>query len=409
MRTLRRPAVVTLLVLTAAFGCGERTVEPDEAELDRLRSLPYVGSTPILPGNEQEGVVLHDEARSYPGYTLYTVQNRAMAVLIDPSGEPVNAWHHPGSARWERAELLPNGDLMIIGADEPEVIVQGIPDETRYLARIEWDGKLRWRRYMTAHHDIELTPEGQLAVLAFVRRKIPALDPTTDIRDDLIVLLDNDGGWLGDLSLIDAFRGNTDIHAVDTPSPTTLGVVPWIDIFHSNSVEWMRRPHLEQRHEIYRPGNILICTRNQDIIAVLNRKTGKAMWAWGSGELSGPHDAQVLENGNILLFDNGLGRDWSRVIEMDPLTRTIVWEYRAAVPQDFYSRTKGSCQRLPNGNTLIANSDNGEAFEVTSDGETVWKYVSPHRTGPNRRGAIVRAIRYEADFIEPLIEKAGGE
>lgn len=409
MLKLRRPAIVTLLLLTAVYGCGERTSEPDQAELDRLRSLPYVGSTPILPGNEAEGVILHDEARSYPGYTLYTVQNLAMAVLIDHNGEPVNAWHHPGSARWERTELLPNGDLMIIGADEPEVVVQGIPDETRYLARLSWEGQLLWRRYMTAHHDVELIPEGKLAVLAFVRKQIPALDQTTDIRDDLIVLLDNDGGWLGDLSLIEAFRGKTDIHAMNTPSATTLGVVPWIDFFHANSIEWMRRPHLEQKHEIYTPGNILICSRNQDTLAVLDRETGKLMWAWGAGELSGPHDAQVLENGNILLFDNGLGRDWSRVIEMDPMTKTIVWEYKAPVPQDFYSRTKGSCQRLPNGNTLIANSDNGEAFEVTADGETVWKFVSPHRTGPKRRGAIVRAIRHEAEFIESLMERAGGE
>ena len=82
MRAPTRLAAVTLLLLTSLYGCGEPTSEPDQAELDRLRSLPYVGSTPILPGNEQEGVVLHDEARSYPGYTLYTVQNLAMTILI---------------------------------------------------------------------------------------------------------------------------------------------------------------------------------------------------------------------------------------------------------------------------------------------------------------------------------------
>jgi hypothetical protein len=401
--------MVTLLLLASLSGCGEPTIEPDQAELDRLRSLPYVGSTPILPGNEEEGVVLHDEARSYPGYTLYTVQELAMAVLIDQTGKAVNAWHHQASLRWERAELLPNGDLMVIGADKPEVAVQGIPDDTRYLARVKWNGQVMWRRYMTSHHDIELNPDGQLAVLAFERRQIPALDPTIDIRDDLVVLLDGDGGLLGDISLIEAFRGRTEIHTVITPGPSSLGVVPWIDIFHASSLEWMRHPHLEQRNEIYALGNILICSRNQDIVAVLEGTTGKLMWAWGAGEISGPHDAQVLENGNILLFDNGLARDWSRVIELDPLTRTIVWEYRAPVPQDFYSRTKGSSQRVPNGNTLIANSDNGEAFEVTPEGEMVWKYVSPHRTSPRRRGAIVRAIRYETEFIESLLQSTGGE
>jgi hypothetical protein len=401
---------LALALLTAICGCGgERTSEPDHAELNRLRSLPYVGSTPILPGDEEDGVVLHDEARSYPGYTLYTVQNLAMAVLIDQSGKPVNAWHHPASARWERTELLPLGDLMIIGANKPKERIKGIPDETRYLARLNWDGRVVWRRYMTAHHDVELNPNGELAVMAFVRRQIPAIDPTTDIRDDLLVLLDNDGNPLGSRSLLQAFKGRADIHPLDTPESTTLGVRPWIDIFHSNSIEWMHQSHLEGRHEIYAPGNVLICSRNQNCIAVVNWETGKVIWAWGADELSGPHDAQVLENGNILLFDNGLGRDWSRVIELDPVSETIVWEYKAPVPQDFYSRTKGSCQRLPNGNTLIANSDNGKAFEVTQDGEIVWKYVSPHRTGPNQRGAIVRAVRYEEEFVEALMEGAVGE
>jgi hypothetical protein len=30
------------------------------------------------------------------------------------------------------------------------------------------------------------------------------------------------------------------------------------------------------------------------------------------------------------------------------------------------------CQRLPNDNTLIVNSDGGEVFEVTRDQEVVW-------------------------------------
>ena len=37
-------------------------------------------------------------------------------------------------------------------------------------------------------------------------------------------------------------------------------------------------------------------------------------------------------------------------------------------PTDFFTLTRGSCQRLPNGNTLIANSESGEAFEVYGDG-----------------------------------------
>ena len=63
--------------------------------------------------------------------------------------------------------------------------------------------------------------------------------------------------------------------------------------------------------------------------ALRDWKTKRIVWSWGQDEISGPHDATLLANGNVLLFDNGLGRDWSRVIEVDPFTREIVWEYRA--------------------------------------------------------------------------------
>jgi hypothetical protein len=400
-----------LLLMLVAGACGggdaEGPAPPDQGEIDRLRALPYVGSTPIVSGDEQVGVLLLDTDRSHPGYTLYTVQDLAMAELIDRSGGVVKSWRMPSSSRWERSELLPNGDLLVIGVDEHPEPERGIPDGSRYLARLDWNGRLLWKRQMTVHHDIELTPSGQLLALTFERLQIPAIHPTLDIRDDLITLLDPVGNLLESRSLLMAFKGEADIHPLQTPKPTALGVRPWIDLFHSNSLEGMPFPHLEGRHPIYRPGNVLICSRHQDTIAVVDWRTGKAIWAWGAGELLAPHDAQFLYSGNILIFDNGLGRGWSRVIEMHPITGKIVWEYRAPDPEDFYSATKGSCQRLPNGNTLIADSDHGRAFEVTRDGAIVWKFVCPHETGPGRRAAIVRVRRYELEFIEKIVAAAG--
>ena len=70
-------------------------------------------------------------------------------------------------------------------------------------------------------------------------------------------------------------------------------------------------------------------------------------------------------------------RGWSRVLEIDPLTDRIVWEYGVAESERFYSRGRGNAQRLPNGNTLITDSDNGRAFEVTHDGDLVWEFRNP--------------------------------
>ena len=60
--------------------------------------------------------------------------------------------------------------------------------------------------------------------------------------------------------------------------------------------------------------------------------------------LAQQHDPQVLPNGNVLVFDNGLlRRDWplvfSRVLEIDRGTSTAVWNYRDTPPQSFFSPT----------------------------------------------------------------------
>jgi hypothetical protein len=392
----------------AVMACdSEPPAPPQQADIDRLLALPYAGSKVIDKGDEESGVLQLRQGRSYPGFTLYTVQELALAQLIDQSGGVIKSWSDSESAHWEKSELLPNGDLLVIGADRPAEPVEGIPDESRYLARFDWNGGLLWKRHWTFHHDIEPTASGQLLALTFARRQIPELIPELEVRDDLLTLLSPEGEPVHSRSVIHAFRGRPDIHEPRTPRPTAEGVRPWVDVFHANSLQGMPYPHLEGRHPIYAPSNVLISSRHQNIIAVIDWRTGKAIWAWGAGELLAPNDAQFLGNGNIMVFDNGLGRGWSRVIELDPVTATIVWEYEAPDPEDFYSISRGSCQRLPNGNTLIADSDNARAFEVTPDGDLVWEFVSPHETSPGRRATIVRAQRYDRDFIERIVIAAG--
>ena len=91
------------------------------------------------------------------------------------------------------------------------------------------------------------------------------------------------------------------------------------------------------------------------------------------------------------------------MIELDPLRREMVWQYRAPKPRSFYSASEGSAQRLSNGNTLIGNSVFGEAFEVTPEGDVVWRWRNPNADGQGRRARIVRIKRYPVDEIEALL------
>jgi hypothetical protein len=114
----------------------------------------------------------------------------------------------------------------------------------------------------------------------------------------------------------------------------------------------------------------------------------------------------------VLLFDNGSHRrgqgvPYSRVIEIDPATNQIVWEYRGEPPFSFYSPVISSAERLPNGNTLICEGSAGRLFEVTPDKEIVWEYINPVFTpgagaaggGPlDASNAVFRAHRYGPDY-----------
>jgi outer membrane protein assembly factor BamB len=110
----------------------------------------------------------------------------------------------------------------------------------------------------------------------------------------------------------------------------------------------------------------------------------------------------MLPNGNLMVFDNGYSRGWSRVVEYDPSSGEIVWEYKASDPYEFFSRGRGSCQRLPNGNTLITESAKGRVFETTPDGKLVWEFMNPSRQ-LDRRGTFYRSMRYERKLVDALM------
>lgn len=103
------------------------------------------------------------------------------------------------------------------------------------------------------------------------------------------------------------------------------------------------------------------------------------MWIDAPGAWARQHEARVLENGNILFFDNEREPRASRVLELAPPEWRIAWSYAARPPGSFFSRQQGTVRRLANGNTLVAESMRGRAFEVNPQKEIVWEFVSPHR------------------------------
>ncbi len=382
-----------------------RPAEVSRAEVERLQALGYADVGAEVVQDQPSGVVRYDAARTQPGYNLFTNAHLCSSQLIDATGRVVRTWSLEPCFRWDNTSLFPNGDLLVVGREQR-------PDKSkvegdrgwaagRYVARLGWNGGVVWRTPLGAHHDAQLTPRGQIAVLTASRRAVPEVDAKRRMKDDALTLLSTDGAVLEQASLYDLLKTAPPEQFRFQPRTQGKG---HLDLLHANSVFWMDDAQLAARDPLYAASNVVVTIRHQDLVAVIDWDAKKVVWAWGQGELSGPHDAVVLPSGNFLIFDNGLGRRWSRVVELDPETRKIVWEYRAPEPESFYTQTRGANQRLANGNTLIAQSDSGRAFEVTPAGEIVWEFLNPNLS-EGKRGALVRMRRVDAALVDAWLAR----
>jgi hypothetical protein len=138
-----------------------------------------------------------------------------------------------------------------------------------------------------------------------------------------------------------------------------------------------------------------------DAIAVVDLEAERVVWAL-TGDFADQHDPSVLPSGRILLFDNlGLGAA-SRVLELDPSSGRELWSYRGTAAEPFYTRWCGAAQRLPNGNTLLSETDAGRAIEVTPEGRIVWEFWNPERAGAQSEliASLFELRRYPPDVLE---------
>ena len=197
---------------------------------------------------------------------------------------------------------------------------------------------------------------------------------------------------------------------------------------HNNTVGVIKENSAGDVDPRFRAGNILFSYCNLNTIGIIDQETKEIVWAWGRGELDGQHNPTMLPNGHILVFDNGTERGWSRVIEVDPLTEKIVWEYKGDTSDDthFFSTYISGAQLLPGSNIFICEGihqsrgvkklyrqirqflagekvGTSRLFEVTRNKRTVWECLI-NMIGDDIHG-VYQAIRYSESYLRPLLKK----
>lgn len=365
----------------------------------------------------KHGVTQWKVDKAWDGFTIFCPQyitakqmegrEESYVYLIDMKGDIVHHWVIPGIVKLH-GELLPNGNLLCSVSEKHVKNPLRLVFAVSTVMELDWDSNVVWR-YEDPYHDCHdrcrlrngntliksyqpLTPDQQ----AVVQGGMPGTEHNGQMFTLVLKEITLEGDCVDEMVLYDALDPEVDVI-------TTYGTRElWPGI---NSIEEMP------------DGKIISTSYNLSTCYIWDRENKSVAWRFGQGEnkISFPHDPQPLKNGNILIFDNGryyvadkngktnyFPPDFSRIIEVDPKTDEIVWEYRADNPVDFYSTYISSNQRLPNGNTLICEGAMGRIFEVTEKGEIVWEFISPDYSETGIRfgktNAIFRAIRYGLDY-----------
>ena len=392
-----KPLIVlsVLIVVGAILVLGIRPIGGDrsapEPSKTALKSLPYLDWQPAEEAHiDKGGVTVYDQDRSYAGSNLYNYDGYPESYLIDMSGAMLHTWSGP-RGRWHHVELFENGDLLAIV-------------KNRELLKLDWESNIKWTSKKKYHHDVAIADNGEIYALRWDVLDVPHGSATIPIVNDYVTVLSPDGAIKKDISLFDLFeseitekeREEIRQHLEKMESegrrikvrPQTI-----FDVFHTNTVEIIER----DIEGLAGKGDVLICVRNLNIIAIIDVSAEEVVWRLNRTDLDRPHQPSMVQ-ASILVFDNGYERGYSRVIELDPYTGETVWEYTASPKKSFFSLIRGGCQRLPNGNTLITESDRARVFEVTPRGEIVWEFYGTEISkAARKRRPIYRMTRLAAN------------
>ena len=220
---------------------------------------------------------------------------------------------------------------------------------------IEMDTLKCTNGYFTDFHDIILLENGGHILQAFdsISVDLSTFDPNGNTNAMVVNLIiqefDSDKNLIFEWSAWD----HLDFASYNF-FDFSANFIPWM---HGNSI------HIDLDH------NIIISNRRSSEIIKVDRDHGQVIWVLGGPNnqfsimndqyngFSKQHDVRRLENGNLLLFDNGNdhGPPISRAVEYEldetDMTANLVWEF--SHPNNYVGLAMGSVQRLPNNNTLI--------------------------------------------------------
>jgi len=300
---------------------------------------------------------------------------------------------------------------------------------------VNWDGTVSWDyRYNTngdlSHHDTCMLPNGNVLLIAWETKtrdqaiamgRNPSYVGSQGLMPDHIIEVQPTGPSSGTIvwewhawdHLIQHYDSSKPNYGVISDHPELIDInfvtSSLQDLMHTNSIDYNEK--FDQ---------IVISVRYYSEVWVIDHSTttaeaashsggkggkgGDLLYRWGNPQAYGrgtssdrklyeQHDTNWIDDGlpgagNILIFNNGVGRAYSTIDEIVPPVdangvyylaqgaaygpSTQIWSYNPT--PKFYASHLSGVNRLKNGNTLICNGESGKLWEVTTEGTTVWQY-----------------------------------
>jgi len=380
------------------FWFEARASRPDAETMRTLAESGYTSG--YVPAREEFGAAIHVPEDVQDGLNLYSSGHAPEAYLTTLEGELLHRWalpyeevegappmEHSTQQAWRRVRLAGDGSLL--------AIYEGLA-----LVRVDRNSSLQWFA-PGAHHDLDIDPEGRVHVLTRKHSLQPRVHPVRPVLEDFVAVLDGGGRPLQEVSVYEALLDSPWASELLDAAPDGIAAREG-DVLHTNSIQWLDGSQ-EELHPGFARGNVLVCFRDIDAVAAIDLGRRRVVW-FARGDWRAPHDPTLLSDGGLLIFDNMGHQGYSRALEVSASrVNEVRWTFGGEPPESLFSVFCGAASRLANGNTLITESCNGRALEVTSSGAVVWSFLSPHRAGDS--GELVAAL-FEVERI-PRSEAAG--
>ena len=388
-----------------------------------------------MPRGEGSAVgLLLNEPGAAVGYTLFTGHWNHDVFLIDPLGKVAHIWHL--DIRIEHAKMLDNGNLMMM-TSHPRAILEVDP---RGNALWQYDDHYTHHDFLKMPNGNVLLPVRGLKTReeAIAAGANPEFVHESGLQYDYLIEVRPTGASGGKVvwawsvwdHLVQDFDPSKPNYGAVAEHPELIDINFLLetiserrsdhprDWLHTNAIDY--NPELDQ---------IMLSPRHFSELWIIDRSAtmeearghsggnsgmgGDLLYRWGNPRAYGrgdAHDQRLFWHhqahwippglpgaGNILVFNNGNEfagdeRFYSSIDEIAPPVDGyryrraegeayppdgLAWTYAAKPPADFYAPIESGTQRLPNGNTLIADAIAGTIFQAAPDGRIVWKYVIP--------------------------------